>query len=70
MEIIEAFAEKKGGRLALPLERLRYQVLNVIRYAVAIRFGGDFNSRFYLLLKTKLHPSQNQHHPEKAAIWL
>ena len=40
MDIIEAFATKKRGRLALPLERLRYHVLNVIRDATALRFCG------------------------------
>lgn len=35
---------KKGGRLALLLERLRYQVLNKVRYAAALRFGGGLKS--------------------------
>ena len=32
--------QKKGGLIALPLERLRYQVLNKVRYAASLRFGG------------------------------
>lgn len=31
---------KKGGRLAIPLELLRYQVLNKVRYATAPCFCG------------------------------
>lgn len=40
------YGAKKGGRLALPLERLLYQVLDVIRYAAAFRICGGLNPRF------------------------
>lgn len=39
---------KKGGRLALPLERLRYQVLDVVGYAAALRFGSGLDLLFEL----------------------
>lgn len=41
MESIEAFAAKKGGRLALPLERLRYQVLDTQKLKQNPKLKGD-----------------------------